>query len=100
MNTTMINQTQKAVTTIIEKLSELISSYSSNPDDAFADGNVAVCIIDEDGNTYGKIWGTDRVKGRGFARMAWIKATQVWITGMRTGGSQKALPYQIFRHCQ
>lgn len=29
--------------------------------------------------------GTDKIKGRQFANLAWKKATQVWITGMKTG---------------
>ena len=39
-------------------LEKLIPEFSANPEDAFADGNVAVCVLDESGNVYGKIWGT------------------------------------------
>ncbi len=76
---------------IIGALDALIPVYSSNPADASAGGNVAVCIIDADGGVHGNIWGTDRVRGRHFFRLAWIKASQVWITGMKTGEYEKRL---------
>jgi len=72
-------------------LEKLIPEFSSNPQDAFAEGNVAVCVLDEDGNVYGKIWGTNKVKGRQFFKNAWIKASQVWITGMKTGEYEQKL---------
>jgi uncharacterized protein GlcG (DUF336 family) len=72
-------------------LEKLIPEFSSNPQDAFAEGNIAVCVFDEDGNVYGKIWGTNKVKGRQFFKNAWIKASQVWITGMKTGEYEQKL---------
>lgn len=75
----------------LEKLDLLIPEFSANPLDAFAKGNVAVCIIDEYGNVYGKIWGDQKVTGRNFYKNAWIKASQVWITGMNTGEYEKKL---------
>jgi len=48
-------------------------------------GNVAVCIIDDGGNIYGKIWGDDKLRGRKFYDVAYRKASQVWITGYKTG---------------
>ncbi|HTX99703.1 MAG TPA: heme-binding protein [Bacteroidota bacterium] len=82
---------QPVINRIIEKIDTLIPSYASNPADAFAGGNVAVCIIDEKGNVYGRIWGTDKVRGRNFFRLAWTKASQVWITKMKTGEFEKRL---------
>ncbi len=82
---------QPEIDKIISRIEQLISEYSKNPADAFARGNVAVCIIDEAGNVYGKIWGDNKVEGRVFARLAWVKATQVWITGMKTGEYEKRL---------
>lgn len=80
---------------IIEKLLKEIEIripvYSANPQDAFAQGNVAVCIIDEDGKVYGRIWGSEKVTGRQFFKNAWIKASQVWITGMKTGEYEQRL---------
>ena len=85
------NKLQPEIDKIISRLGQLIPEYSANPADAFAHGNVAVCIIDEAGNLYGKIWGDNKVQGRTYARLAWIKATQVWITGMKTGEYEKRL---------
>jgi uncharacterized protein GlcG (DUF336 family) len=85
------NSSQPGIDKLISRLEQLIPKYSANPADAFAHGNVAVCIIDEAGNLYGKIWGNDKVQGRTFARLAWVKATQVWITGMKTGEYEKGL---------
>jgi uncharacterized protein GlcG (DUF336 family) len=85
----------KSMNTFIEEffktLGNLIPEFSANPSDAFAEGNVAVCLLDEEGNVYGKIWGTDQVKGRQFFKNAWIKASQVWITGMKTGEYEQKL---------
>ena len=72
----------------IEKLAPV---YASNPLDAFAEGNIAICIIDKEGNLYGHIWGTDKIKGRNFFNNAWKKASQVWITNMPTGEYEKRL---------
>lgn len=72
-------------------IESLVADFSANPHDAFAEGNVAVCVLDEDGNVYGKIWGTDKVKGRQFFKNAWIKSSQVWITGMKTGEFEQKL---------
>jgi glc operon protein GlcG len=82
---------QAAVNQIIEELDRLIPAYSSNPADAFAEGNVAVCIIDHEGMVHGKVWGTNKIRGREFFRLAWTKASQVWITGMKTGEYEKKL---------
>jgi glc operon protein GlcG len=81
----------KFMKAFLEKLDLLIPEFSANPLDAFAKGNVAVCIIDEYGNVYGKIWGDQKVTGRNFYKNAWIKASQVWITGMNTGEYEKKL---------
>ncbi|QBN19506.1 hypothetical protein [Flavobacterium nackdongense] len=76
---------------LLETIESLIPHYSSNPLDAFAKGNVALCVIDEQGCVQGKIWGDDKLMGRNFYKNAWIKASQVWITGMKTGEYEKKL---------
>lgn len=71
---------------ILEKVSALLPGYLENDEDrAKANGNVAICIIDGEGTVYGKIFGTDKIRGREAYRVAWMKASQVWITGIRTG---------------
>ena len=84
----------KEINQLIEKLfsaiEKRIPSYLSNPIDMnISKGNSAVCIIDRDGNVYGKLYGTDKIAQRNFFRIAWIKASQVWITGIKTGEFEK-----------
>lgn len=84
----------KELTLLIEKLFSAIEKripiYMSNPNDKnISKGNVAVCVIDRDGNVYGKLYGTDKILQRNFFRVAWIKASQVWITGLKTGEFEK-----------
>lgn len=70
---------------LFNKLEELIPVYMQNPVDAEkANGNVAVCIIDESGNVSGKIFGDFKPKGRETFNIAWTKASQVWLTGIKT----------------
>ena len=57
-----------------------------NPEDKrIANGNVAVCIIDDIGGVYGRMFGTDKARLRQSFKVAWIKASQVWLTGVKTG---------------
>lgn len=74
----------------------LIPLYSSNPLDSFANGNVALCIIDELGSVTGRIWGNDKLTGRNFYKNAWVKASQVWITGIKTGEYETKLYNEEF----
>ena len=85
------HSTKQFVKVFFTMLDLLIPEFSANPLDAFANGNVAVCVIDEEGNVIGKIWGDNKVTGRQFFKNAWIKASQVWITGMKTGEYEKML---------
>jgi hypothetical protein len=74
------SSTSQFMKSLFEKLDQLIPEFSANPLDGFANGNVAVCVIDEEGNVAGKIWGHEKVRGRQFFKNAWVKASQVWIT--------------------
>jgi glc operon protein GlcG len=89
-NQTENTMNHKELTQLVEKLfsaiEKRIPDYLSDPIDMnIAKGNVAVCIIDRDGNLYGKLFGTDKILQRNFFKVAWIKASQVWITGLKTG---------------
>jgi uncharacterized protein GlcG (DUF336 family) len=80
--------------TIIDKMFDSISRQipeykDSAPDWSISQGNVAVCIIDDFGNIYGKIWGEDKLKGRKYYDIAYRKASQVWITGYKTNEYEK-----------
>jgi len=79
-------QVQSLVNKMFAHISVKIDDYrTSEPDWSISQGNVAVCIIDDAGNIYGKIWGTNKVRGRSFYDVAYRKASQVWITGYKTG---------------
>ncbi len=71
---------------IIIAIENRIPDYMNIPEDRVkSNGNVAVCIIDEDGNVYGKMYGKDKIISRRIYKIAWTKASQVWITSMKTG---------------
>ena len=84
------------VNLLLDTLTELIPEYSANPLDAFANGNIAICIQDENGNVNGKIWGDNKITGRQFFKNAWLKSSQVWITGMKTGEYERRLYNEEF----
>jgi len=75
---------QAQVEAIITTAEKLIPMYLAKPEDSSSEGNVAICIIDEDGNVYGRLYGTDKIRTRRTYNLAWTKASQVWITGMKT----------------
>lgn len=78
------------ITSIFENISAKIPDFkNSEADWSISQGNVAICIIDEQGNIYGKIWGNDKIKGRKYYDIAYRKASQVWITGYSTGEYEK-----------
>ena len=81
---------QKIINKIFDSISNQIPNYENSPADwHISEGNVAVCIIDDEGNIYGKIWGNDKIKGRRYYDIAYRKASQVWITGYKTGEYEK-----------
>lgn len=77
---------QQVINKMFESMSAQIPAYkTSEADWNISAGNVAVCIIDDRGNIYGKIWGNNKLRGRSFYDVAYRKASQVWITGYKTG---------------
>ena len=84
------NELRMIISQIIDQIEMLVPVYVANEEDRLkANGNVAVCIVDASGDVHGKIFGSDKIRGREAFRVAWIKASQVWITGMRTGEFEK-----------
>lgn len=80
---TAIDQT---IQNIIAEVAKLVPIYGQNQDDwCKNDGNVSLCIIDSEGNVYGRMFGSDKIKMRETYRFAWMKASQVHITGIPTG---------------
>ncbi len=86
--------TQKELESVIDRIFESIDkqvpAFANSPADwNISGGNVAVCIIDDNGRIYGKMYGTDKIRQRSFYNVAWRKASQVWITGYKTGEYEK-----------
>lgn len=74
------------ITALIDKVEKLIPEYLQLEEERKkARGGIAICIIDPEGNVYGKMFGEDKIMARERYRTAWIKASQVWITGIKTG---------------
>jgi uncharacterized protein GlcG (DUF336 family) len=81
---------KKEMLSIIHKIyyaiEQLIPVYMEVPEDkSISNGNVAVCIIDETGQVHGKMFGSFKPRLRQSYKVAWIKASQVWLTGVKTG---------------
>lgn len=71
---------------IIAAIEKRVPEYQAIEEDRrLNDGNCALCIVDEAGNVYGKMFGMDKIRQRQCFRVAWTKASQVWITGYKTG---------------
>ena len=79
-------QLTKTIERLMEESGKFIDTYMQNEEDRrIANGNVSVCIIDDEGNIYGRMFGTNKVRARESFRVAWTKASQVHITGFKTG---------------
>jgi uncharacterized protein GlcG (DUF336 family) len=84
------NKLVPTIRQLIEEAGKLIPHYMVNEEDKrIANGNVAICIIDAEGEVYGRVFGENKIRGRESYRVAWTKASQVWITGMKTGEYEK-----------
>lgn len=74
------------IAALIDKVEKLIPLYMQQEKDRLkAKGGIAICIIDQEGQVYGKMFGEDKIMARERYRTAWMKASQVWITGIKTG---------------
>jgi len=70
---------------LLANIEELVPVYMAIPEDyAKSKGIASVCIIGEDGHIFGKVFGTDKLRGKDSFRIAWMKANQTWITGYKT----------------
>jgi uncharacterized protein GlcG (DUF336 family) len=74
------------VNKLFNEIEKLIPVYMGIPEDeAISHGNVAVCIIDDRGLVHGRMYGANKPRLRQSYRVAWTKASQVWLTGVKTG---------------
>lgn len=75
---------------ILAAIARRVPEYLANAEDFnICGGNLAVCIIDPEGNIHGRMFGDNKVKQREIFGVAWKKASQVWITGIATGKYEK-----------
>ena len=71
---------------LIAEVEKRIPACMENPVDRDnSQGNVTVFLVAETGQFFGRMFGADRLRQRGTCRVAWQKATQVWLTNMATG---------------
>ena len=84
------NDLDSAINDIFVQIEKKIPEFETSYEDwSISEGNVAICIINPEGKVYGKMYGSDKIKQRGFYSVAWKKASQVWITGHNTGDYEK-----------
>ena len=84
------SELQVIINKIIEECEKMIPDYMKNEEDKrIANGNVSICIIDAYGVIYGRMFGSNKVRARESFRVAWTKASQVHITGFKTGEYEK-----------
>jgi glc operon protein GlcG len=80
------------VTKLLNAVVALVPEYLADPiDKSITGGHWAICIIDEANNVVGKMDGDDINRTRQSYKLAWIKASQVWITGYKTGEFEKLI---------
>lgn len=85
-----INKMLVVINKWFDAIEKNIPFYMENPADrSIANGNVAVCIIEENGLVYGRMFGTNKARLRQSYKIAWTKASQVWLTGVKTGAYEK-----------
>lgn len=83
-------QINELIDKIIAAVEKRVPEYLAIEEDRQRnEGNCALCIIDDSGVARGKMFGTDKIRQRHVFRIAWTKASQVWITGMKTGEYEK-----------
>lgn len=75
---------------IIAAVEKRVPEYADRKEDRKRnEGNCALCIIEDSGAVHGKMFGSDKIRVRNSFRIAWTKASQVWITGIKTGEYEK-----------
>jgi uncharacterized protein GlcG (DUF336 family) len=80
----------ETINALIQTVVSLAPKFLEDPKDfEIAQGNLALYILDSEGNMYGRMFGDDRSKQRISGRTAWHKVTQVWLTNKPTGVYEK-----------
>lgn len=77
---------QTILSSLAAAIERHIPGFLADPEDlAIAQGNLVFVALDEAGNAFGRYWGSDPVRQRGSANVAWAKANQVKLTRTATG---------------
>lgn len=75
---------------LIATIEALVPKYLEEREDfLIAEGNMALYILDDQGNMHGRMFGTDPAKQRISGKVAWHKVTQVWLSRKPTGLYEK-----------
>ncbi|WP_394748845.1 hypothetical protein [Spongiimicrobium salis] len=83
-------QLRIAINALFNALENEVKTYETSPEDwNICQGNVAVCLITDDGDSYGRFFGHDKLLQRASYATAYKKASQVWITGYHTNDYEK-----------
>ena len=81
---------EELIKELFQELENRIPEYEKSAEDwRISKGNVAICIVTEDGQVFGKLYGTHKLSQRKYFDIAWRKASQVWITGHNTCDYEK-----------
>ena len=97
----MQNEINDFIYKVFQAIEKMIPVYMNDPlDKNISNGNVSVCIIAEDGQVYGKMFGTNKPRLRQSYRVAWTKASQVWLTGVKTGEYERMVFNKEIGFCQ
>lgn len=87
MEISSINGIMSRLFTEIEKF---IPVYMENPEDnRIANGNCAVCIIDENGAVHGKMFGTNKPRLRQSYKVAWIRRARCGSQAIKPANTKK-----------
>ena len=79
------NTTRAIIERLFLEIENLIPQYMADPlDQRISNGNVAICVMEQNGLVHGKLYGDNQIRGRQSFKVAWTKASQVWITGIKT----------------
>lgn len=83
----MINKTDAEIAQqLVDAVATLVPEFLQDPIDLkMSAGNGAFCVVDGSGQVQGRIFGTDRAKGRWCFGIVTRKVLQVWGTGFATG---------------
>ncbi len=85
-----LKETTDVIEKILSNIAALVPGYLNIPEDKeMSQGSSSVCIIEKDGTVHGKMFGNDKARMRHTFNTAWKKASQVWMTGMKTGEFEK-----------